>query len=48
MLLAPSVIVAVPARAFVKLIVPETVYWLVAELQVVGVAVAVSEQVAAL
>ena len=38
-LVAPSVIVAVPATALVKLIVPDTVYWFVAELHVPGVAV---------
>lgn len=43
--LAPSVMVAIPpAVLLVKLIVPDTVYWLVAELHVPGVAVAVREQ----
>ena len=37
--LVPSVMVAVPAIAFVKLMVPEMLYWLVAELQVPGVTV---------
>ena len=43
--LVPSVMVAVPAIAFVKLMVPEMLYWLVAVLQVPGVTAMVTATV---